>query len=94
MTAITEEQIEDARQFFYGEGSHAAMARLFGGSLTAYPDSDDPNQQAICALCAELERRGHVRARELPADGRHQRAIDYYGPLNWEWAAEEQSPQK
>lgn len=88
MIAITEEQIEDARQFFCGEGVHAAMARLFGGSITTYPDSDDPNQQAISALCAELERRGHVRSIEVPAEGRLQRAIAYYGPLNWAWAAE------
>lgn len=85
--AFTEEQIEDARQFFYGEGPHAGMAQLFGGSLTTYPDSDDPNQQGISALCAELERRGLVRSRTLRAVGRRKRAIVYYGPLDWAWGA-------
>lgn len=90
-----EDDIEAWRQFFNGEGEGGYLMRnMMGGSLTIYPDSPDPLDQRKAAICAELERRGHIRAREVPADAGKGwgRFVVYYGPLSSMWR-EGEAPQ-
>lgn len=94
MSNPSEADIEAWRQFFNGEEEGGYLMRnVLGGMLPIYPDKPDPLEQRKAAICAELARRGHIRAREVPAEGGWARLIMYYGPLCWE-SRESEPPSK
>lgn len=96
MSHPSDADIEAWRQFFNGEGEGGYLMRnVMGGSLTIYPDSPDPLDQRKAAICSELEQRGHIRSREVPADADKgwARFVIYYGPLSPMWR-EDETPRK